>query len=480
MGEHKAKQKCPACRYTLLSAYNTDPLCMACLRAARSSEGVTPTWLWDSAPLRQALARADMGAVLAILRGAADMSQLDFGQLLGWSQSVVTKIERRQRRTFHDVDEILKVCDLLGMPREALLPLVLGRPDAILDTDDEVMFWGEGVDRRHFNLMASGLLMAPGLAVAAMIPAPERADNGHVRYLQASLNKLRLLDRSAGDGRQLSQVVQVYRRARTMLDESDYTEQVGRALLVVTADLANLGGWLAYDAGNQQLARSLYNDAALLAGSADDEPLMAQVWANMAQQATQLAWNTGHRGLAREALRFTDRAADAARHIPFPKLHALIAMRRSLVHVQLEDPAAFQAAIGHARRELDRTSHHDEPTWVSFVTDSEITGFEAMGARRLGSPGKAVTLYRTVLDDTSRSPRDLAYYRACLAGTLCDNGDTQTAITEGLAALPQPGERIGSMRLLAQLNPIRTTLGPPDEEFCSRFDSAALMLSSSG
>ncbi|MEV7908006.1 helix-turn-helix domain-containing protein [Streptomyces anulatus] len=94
--------------------------------------GVTPVWIWDSAPLRQALARADMAAVLTILRGAVGMSQMDFGELLGWSQSVVTKVERRKRDTLHDIREILRVADPLGMPRQALLPLIAGRPGAPL------------------------------------------------------------------------------------------------------------------------------------------------------------------------------------------------------------------------------------------------------------------------------------------------------------------------------------------------------------
>lgn len=47
---------CPACRATVLSQYNSDPLCAS---------------LWDSAPMRRALARVDLPAVVAIFRSAA-------------------------------------------------------------------------------------------------------------------------------------------------------------------------------------------------------------------------------------------------------------------------------------------------------------------------------------------------------------------------------------------------------------------------
>ncbi|WP_055483715.1 helix-turn-helix domain-containing protein [Sphaerimonospora mesophila] len=463
---------CPACRYAKISRYNSEPLCGPCLRAARESGGVTPTWIWDSLPLRQALARVDMGAVLAILRGASGMSQLDFGNLLGWSQSVVTKIERRQRFTFHDVREILRVCDELGMPRSALLPLILGREDARLESDDAAGFWGVDVDldRREFGAVATGL------AVSALLPPPVRVDRAHVRYLHAVLERLRSQDRTVGGACLLSQARKTFARARAMLDESDYTAQVGRELLVVAADLGLVSAWLAYDAGNQPLARALYGEAALLAGSSGDTHMIVHVYVNMAQQATHLARVTGRRGAAREALRFADRAADAARHSRTPTLHALISLRQALAYAQLDDEVAFRRAISHARHELDRGPDPDtEHSWTAFVTPSEITGYEAMGRIQLGDPARAADLYRTVVSDSDRSPRDRAYYQARLASATSAAGDHRTAIQEGMAILPELGGRLTSVRVLNELRPVRKA-AQTDEEFCERFDEAARML----
>src|SRR3954452_7194970 len=128
---------CPSCRVTRLSRYNPDPLCGPCLRAARSAGSVAPVWLWDSEPMRRALARADVGAVVAILRGAAGLSQLDLAHLVqGWSQSTVSLIERGRRDTLYDVRELLRFTDAVAMPREALLPLILGEESATLGVDD--------------------------------------------------------------------------------------------------------------------------------------------------------------------------------------------------------------------------------------------------------------------------------------------------------------------------------------------------------
>lgn len=436
--------------------------------------GVTPVWLWDSGPLRQALARADMAAVLAVLRGAAGMSQLDFGQLLGWSQSVVTKIETRKRDTFHDIREILRVADLLEMPRTALLPLLLGRADAKLETDEQVAFWGDGVelDRRKFAVMASGLTLA------AVLPAPQRVDRGHLAYLRACLERLRGQDHAVGGATLRTQALRLFARARAMLDESDYTEQVGRELLLITAGLGLIAAWLHYDAGDQATSRALYGETELLAGSAGDNELLVHLYANMAQQATHLARSTRRRGTAREALRFAARAADAARHLPSPALHALIALRQALAHAQLGDAVAFKAAIGQARREVDRGHHDADQSWTAFITHSEITGYEAMGAVQLGRPDTAAGLYRIVLEDSARSPRDLAYYRARLAAALGAAGDHRGAVAEGLQLVGDLGERLTSVRVLNELRPVRQIAVPElnNEEFCQQFDTAARML----
>ena len=132
-------QRCAACKRPL-SRYNPDPLCSSCLHAARygpdgaetpaDSTGLTPVWLWDSPPMRRALAGLDLAAMMVIFRAATGLSQLELAQLLGWSQSTVSLIEKGQRDTLFDIRELLRFARVVVMPREALLPAILGRPEA--------------------------------------------------------------------------------------------------------------------------------------------------------------------------------------------------------------------------------------------------------------------------------------------------------------------------------------------------------------
>ncbi|WP_067821377.1 helix-turn-helix domain-containing protein [Actinomadura kijaniata] len=429
--------------------------------------------MWDSPLLRSALARQDMAAVLAILRGAIGLSQVDMGQLLGWSQSAVGRIEYGRRHTLNDIGEILRLCDVLGMPRKALLPLILGRTDVTLD-DDDADFWGpsemiEGeMTRREFGVLAGGL------AAGAVLPAPERVDRGQVRYLQASLERLRDGDRIAGGTALLHDARRLLTRAQLMLDESDYTDAVGRDLLVVTADLGIVTAWLAYDAGDQELARRLYTEAELLATHCGDPEVQVHVAVNMAQQSTYLARATGRRGAAREALRFAQQAAEAARHHPSPTLHGLIALRQALAYAELGDQIAFRRQIATARCEVDRGRHESDRRWTLFVSHSEIDGYEAMGYARLEQPVRAIPLYQRVLEDGERSPRDHAYYRARLAAATADAGDGHEAIRQGLEVLPDLGGRMTSKRVLRELAPVRDLAAKTAAEaFVEQYDRAA-------
>jgi transcriptional regulator with XRE-family HTH domain len=468
---------CPSCRLTVLSRYNTDPVCAPCLQTTRTADTGAPTWVWDSAPIREALARGDLGAFLALLRAGADLSQLDLAALVeGWSQSTVSLVERGKRDTLYDIRELLRVTGALGVPREALLPLLLGEPYSTPDGKGDVEPEGEvDMDRRSFTRLTAAAVVGTALPATRI---PSRVEPAHVRYIRGCLDRLRRQDRDLGGGVIVRQAARQYAWARRMLDESDYTDAVGRELLNVTAELAITTGWFAYDGGQQHIARQMYGEANLLAGSVGVGELTTHVFVNLAMQSTYLARAGGSSsGLAREGLRFATRAAEVARHEPSPRLHALVSLRQAAAYAQLGDETAFKTSIDNAHRELDRGDHPADQAWTAFVTRAEIDGHDADGWLRLEQTGRAVSRYDDVLG-ARLPPRNAAYYRARLAGALLEDGDRAEAIAQGLSILPDLGDRLASVRTLIELRPVRTAAQQASaEEFVALFDSAAHALS---
>jgi len=353
-GRPVEKRPCRICRKPL-SRYNPDTVCAGCARQIATTPRF-PLWLWDSLPLRRAFAELDLGVALTIIRTAPGLSQLQFGNLVGWSQSAVARVEAGQRDSLYDIRRLFEVVDAVGMPREALIPLLLGVSDTEQlereETDDM------GMNRRQFSGGLVGFTAATG---PSGIPVPAKVDPVHVRYLRSSVEKLWTRDGIVGGGALARDGLYLYHRARRMLDEADYSEATGRQLMSVVGELAVCVGWLAYDADQQNVARELYSEARLLADQSGDDGLAIRVMEKMSLQSAYLAHKKGLPGRAREAVRLSARATELARHDPSPQLHALLATREAIAHAAVGDSQGFMVAITQAWREVDRGFADDAP-----------------------------------------------------------------------------------------------------------------------
>lgn len=459
------ERRCRICQGSL-SRYNPESVCASCARQVATTP-TAPTWLWDSLPLRRALAEADLGAALTIIRTAARLSQLELATLLGWSQSAVARAESGQRDSLYDLRRLFEVVDALDMPREALMPLLLGT------TNEGQIGRGEAeemsMNRRQFSGGLVGLAVAAGLS---QVQVPAKVDSAHICYFNASVEKLYAKDQSVGGGALARDGLRLYSRARKMLDEADYSEASGLQLMSAAGELAVCVGWLAYDASDHALSRALYSQARLLADQSGDQGLAIRAMEKMSLQSVNLSHKSGLRGSAREAVRLSRRAAELARHDPSPRLHALLAAREAIAHAAAGDSHGFSVAITRAWREVDRGFADDAPAWLRFVTSSEITVHEAKGRSFLGDHTSASQLYRSSLDATLGS-RNCANYRAQLAAALAASGDVSGAVTEGMVVLPTLGEGgVISPRTLAELQPVRLAAAQDSrgEEFCAYYD----------
>jgi hypothetical protein len=330
---------------------------------------------------------------------------------------------------------------------------------------------GDGEDpvkRREFGIAAVGLL-AGSLVHPARVPASVSAE--HVRGLREAVAALWVRDWQVGSA-VLRDAAGCYATARAMLDTSRYTSTTGQDLLTVTAELASCAGFIAFDAAEQATARNLLTESALLASSAGDPMLTAHAYSLLALQSSSLAATGRQVALAREALRFLGQAGDAARHVPSPRVHAVIAMRKATASALLGDEPDVRRFVTAAYRELDDGDHPSDPRWAGFVTTAEVTAHEAMARLSLGQPARAADVFRAVLSDNALPVRNRVYYQARLAGALNAAGDHSQALSEGFRALPGLEGPVRSARTLNWLRPVRQGV-PDDSEFAARFDKVA-------
>ncbi|MBV9445743.1 MAG: hypothetical protein JO345_07595 [Streptosporangiaceae bacterium] len=376
-----------------------------------------------------------------------------------------------------DIRVLLGFADAVAMPREALLPLVLGDTDAALSADGAASETGVDVDRRSFGGLAAGAALAAMLPEAA---APSRVTASHVKYLEASAESLWLQSGSVGGAALLRPALRHWQLARRMLKRSSYTDSVGRELLVSTGQLADVSAYFAFDAANLSLAQQLHTEALELAESAGDSVLLAWVLTHMAgipiyraSRASTADTDWASRNAARQAQRLVNRAADEARYEPLPWLHEMIACRQALAASLIGNTAAFRSSIARAQRELDRASGAGEPIWLQGgLGESTIIEFHARGSANLGDGAQAEVLYHKLLDQ-GLAPRARAFTAAHLAGLQLAQSAERDAIATGQTVLALLEDGVKSTRTLNELRPVRAAAAESgDEEFCARFDAA--------
>lgn len=132
---------CESCRKTRLSGYNPGTMCSPCQRALFDRQHLADpdacddlaTWVWDSGPMREALARLDFRSVLVIYRSAAGINRRELGERAGVSESVIWYWEAGRRQGIYDIRQLLQFADSVQAPRPALLPVILGQPCGLGD-----------------------------------------------------------------------------------------------------------------------------------------------------------------------------------------------------------------------------------------------------------------------------------------------------------------------------------------------------------
>jgi hypothetical protein len=247
-----------------------------------------------------------------------------------------------------------------------------------------------------------------------------------------------------------------YNGVRRLLDDADYTHDVGAQLVKAASEFAVCAGWTAYDVGDQRVARRLFTDALLLAGQDNDTALSLRALNALTLQAAHLADGGRRRGPSREAWRCAERMADHARSERSTRLHALIAGHQVVATALVGDDEGFHLAVGRAWRETDRLSPPGESAdWLRFAGPDAVATYVARGHRYRSEPDHGVDIFREYVREADASPWNRANYRAQLAATLADSGDSARAAELGREVLDDLDRAaISSPRTVALLEPV--------------------------
>ncbi|MFK4068105.1 helix-turn-helix domain-containing protein [Streptomyces sp. NPDC029674] len=278
----------------------------------------------------------------------------------------------------------------------------------------------------------------------------EPQDDHPAAVVQERAGWLLAHDNAHGGDHVADAAIQVWHSERAKITGDD------KAHLRVVAEIAEIAGWLLFDAARCEEARGAWMESMHFAQSAGDRPMQ---WFAM----DLLAMEAVESGRVGEALALCDEIT--GRGVP-PRVALLTELRRSRALAAVGDHARARQAIGRARSALDNSLHPRDPQWSWWVNDLEVTGHEAEVALLLSEPTRAAQRFaRTheMVESINPIGRGALYYTTAELDALVQLGAWQEA-EEPLTRLGPILRNVTSSRNRKRLRKVLRSVyrdGPP-------------------
>jgi hypothetical protein len=359
-----------------------------------------------------ACARRNLGAVISAL-GTGGLTQGRISGLTGIPQGRLSEWKTGKREP-KGVTTFQKFADGVGLPPAARRALGLDAsahavivtassadadmsyPDTlakavrnlsrlwIADLSDTGMVQRGRADPRAWNEVPLRWLVDPG-----QVPVDQPARGVHigladVERFRATVEMFAKLDDRYGGGHARHALVQYLRTDADRMLSGRYSEAIGRELFAAVGEATLLAAWMSYDsAPASALAQGYFVQALALAQAGHDRLLGASILDAMSHQATFLGRFTEAANLARAALAGTRGTAT-------PTLTAHFRAMEARALARLGDAKACGHALAESMREFERASPDNDPEWIRYFNESELSAEFGHCMRDLGRAGDAI------------------------------------------------------------------------------------------
>ncbi|MFD5321561.1 hypothetical protein [Streptomyces sp. NPDC127098] len=239
----------------------------------------------------------------------------------------------------------------------------------------------------------SGGHEAAGATLAA-VPGQDRAGSRRLTglsgpelaELEATIAQFRQWDAQSGGGLRRKAVVGQLHEVTDLLQES-HPGPVRKRLFRVTAELAELAGWMSYDIGLQPTAQKYFVLALHAAKEAEDRPLGAYILSKMSRQMI-------HLGRGEDALELIHLAQYGSRDGATGRTQAMLYAMEGRAQATLGHTQKCHRAVRLAQETFhDRDPAEPEPDWIGFFSEAELNAENAHSYRDLAYVAGRSTSY---------------------------------------------------------------------------------------
>lgn len=316
-----------------------------------------------------------------------------------------------------------------------------------------------------FNLPpgALGLLEVPeppSLVVPAAVAPPAVPQFGDHQYLEAVrgyIQNLISLDNQFGGADLVRLSVRFFQSMHNLLGVGAYDDRIENDLYAAAGELAEVVGWLAYDAEQHELVRKMNQESLYYTRLAGDRTIELLTVQNASMHA-------GAMGRPREALQLARSVLEGGADLS-PRVRALFLTRKARALAQAGDESAIGIFDQIKSLYLDGVADTD-PMWAWWVDERELAWHEAMAKRDLSLAGPAIEEFEHSVEATAPTEiRSQYLHRAYLLQAQVELGswaDVEDTVRSILPLVPQVASTRTAVLLRNSVAQVATKKSVPD------------------
>ncbi len=247
---------------------------------------------------------------------------------------------------------------------------------AITTEDQSIASLAHGTTPATFPALS--FTAAPSLIT---FPVTSYADTAYLEAVQQHIWQIIELDNRFGGTDLAGLAVRFFRSVHQQLGSGAYEPSIERDLQATAGELAEVAGWLLYDADRQDDVRRMNQEALYFSRLAGDRTMELLTLQNASMHAGFLGRPHEALQLARSVLESRDRLS--------PRVKTLFLMRQARALAQGGDEQALRL-FGQVHSHYADGVRDSDPKWAWWVDEGELAWHEGMALADLGYPREAV------------------------------------------------------------------------------------------
>ncbi len=282
---------------------------------------------------------------------------------------------------------------------------------------------------------------APGVITGYLFSSPTwhdgqgplvTANAAAAERIRAFTRHLMDLDFKYGGGHVRRVLLFYFRSEIVPLLREPHPDPIRREIFGAAAEVAQLLGWSAYDAGRHGAAQRYFMQGLRLAREAEDSVLGGRLLSNLSHQANYL-------GRYNEALQFARAAQTGAAGRATPTVSAMFLAMEARALASSGDARMCAQVLNRAEQMFAQRDPSRDPAWISYFDALELAGEAAHCFRELRQPRETQLFAAQAIDPVDTPPRTRAFISMVTAAGAFRAGNLDEALSLANDALGLTG-----------------------------------------